>query len=92
METQGTGLIIRVAGKVLPDAPTAPVDLVASEDSVIVRLIVLAGLPHVREGQMCIRDRVSIVGHRLVLRGINRERVVVEGRFDNLEFLGWEVS
>lgn len=36
--------------------------------------------------------QVSIVGHRLVLRGINRERVVIEGRFDNLEFLGWEVS
>ncbi|MDD2201623.1 MAG: YabP/YqfC family sporulation protein [Firmicutes bacterium] len=36
--------------------------------------------------------QVSIVGRRLVLRGINRERIVVEGRFDNLEFLGWEVS
>jgi len=36
--------------------------------------------------------QVLIVGQRLVLRGISRERIVVEGRFGNLEFLGWEAS
>ena len=82
VETQGTGLIIRVAGKVLPDAPTAPVDLVASEDSVIVRLIVLAGLPHVREGQTVVAGQVLVSAKEPSggASSVVHARAIIEGR------------
>jgi similar to stage IV sporulation protein len=81
-ETQGTGLVLRVAGKVLPDAPAAPIDLIASEDSVIVRLIVLAGLPHVREGQTVAAGQVLVSGQEPTGEGgsIVHARAIVEGR------------
>ncbi|HOL50794.1 MAG TPA: YabP/YqfC family sporulation protein [Bacillota bacterium] len=53
------------------------------------------GLIEYSADRLCIQTtvgQVSIVGRKLVLRGINRERIVVEGRFDSPEFLGWEVS
>lgn len=82
VEQQGTGLILRVAGKVLPDAPAATIDLVASEDSVIVRLIVLAGLPRVSEGQTVVAGQVLVSGKEPSGEdnSVVHARAIVEGR------------
>ncbi|HOO29657.1 MAG: sporulation protein YqfD [Bacillota bacterium] len=82
VETQGTALIVRVAEKILPDAPVFPIDLIASEDAIVVKLIVLAGDACVAEGQTVVAGQVLVSGKSASGAGGDaaHARAIVEGR------------
>ena len=65
IEARGTQVTIRVAEKVLPPAANGavlPVHLVAARDGVIKEILVIAGEPQVRPGDMVKRGQILIAG------------------------------
>lgn len=62
VDLRGTTLTVRAAPKVAPDVPEGPIDIVASADAVITRLILLAGDAAVREGDTVLQGQVIVGG------------------------------
>jgi len=89
VETQGTGLnYSRGRERFCPTLPLRLLTSLRRKNSVIVRLIVLAGLPHVREGQTVVAGQVLVsakepsggAGSVVHARAIIEGRVWREGR------------
>ncbi|MBP7893173.1 MAG: sporulation protein YqfD [Firmicutes bacterium] len=62
VELRGTMLTVRVVPKVAPEIPEGPIDIAASADAVIARLILLAGDAVVREGDTVVRGQIMVIG------------------------------
>lgn len=62
VELHGTRLTVRAVPKVAPQVPEGPVDIAASADAVITRLILLAGDAIVREGDTVVRGQAMVRG------------------------------
>jgi len=62
VELRGTMLTVRVVPKVAPEVPEGPVDIAASADAVITRLILLAGDAVAREGDTVVRGQIIVRG------------------------------
>jgi len=62
VELRGTALTVRVAPKVAPEIPEGPIDIAASADAVIARLILLAGDAVVCEGDTVVRGQIMVLG------------------------------
>jgi similar to stage IV sporulation protein len=82
VELRGTMLTVRVAPKVAPEIPEGPVDIAASADAVIARLILLAGDAVVHEGDTVVRGQIMVVGRAGPSAGDSpvHARALVQGR------------
>ena len=82
VELRGTTLTVRAAPKVAPDVPEGPIDIVASADAVITRLILLAGDAAVREGDTVLQGQVIVGGRPGAGAGSGpvHARALVQGR------------
>ena len=82
VELRGTMLTVRVAPKVAPEIPEGPIDIAASTDAVIARLILLAGDAVVHEGDTVVRGQIMVVGRAGPSAGDSpvHARALVQGR------------
>ncbi|MEA4883483.1 MAG: sporulation protein YqfD [Clostridia bacterium] len=82
VELQGTTLVVRGADMIMPQRPVGHIDLVASSDAVIERLIVLAGEARVREGETVVSGQVLVAGRAAAVPGEQpvHARAIIRGR------------
>lgn len=77
----GTVLNIEVVEKVLPSVPKGRSDIIASKDGQITKLILLSGVPLVKEGDVVTKGQVLVEGTTSTLKGeFLQPRCVLEAK------------